>query len=111
MPSPIKVIDPLGYLEFLQLEAGAKLAITDSGGVEEETCVLKVPCVTLRDSTERWLTVKEGANILANNDPAMILDCVKTMLKRERNWKNPYGDGNSAKRIMEIVLNLYGNKE
>ena len=61
----IKVIEPLGFLEFLQLEANARLALTDSGGVQEETCILGVPCVTLRENTERPETVDVGANMLA----------------------------------------------
>ena len=58
----IRAIEPVGFLEFLQLEANARLALTDSGGVQEETCILGVPCVTLRENTERPETVDVGAN-------------------------------------------------
>jgi UDP-N-acetylglucosamine 2-epimerase (non-hydrolysing) len=61
----IRAIEPVGFLEFLQLEAGARLALTDSGGVQEEMCILGVPCVTLRENTERPETVNVGANMLA----------------------------------------------
>ena len=63
-PKGIRIIEPVGYLEFLQLEANSKLNITDSGGVQEESCILKVPCVTLRDNTERPETLEVGSNIL-----------------------------------------------
>jgi len=61
----IRAIEPLGFLKFLQLEANARLALTDSGGVQEEACILGVPCVTLRENTERPETVDVGANVLA----------------------------------------------
>ena len=65
VPEGTRLIEPLGYLEFLQLLNGAKLILTDSGGVQEESCILKVPCVTLRDNTERPETIDVGANIIA----------------------------------------------
>lgn len=65
----VEVVSPLGFLEFLQLEANAKLVLTDSGGVQEETCILGVPCVTLRDNTERPETLEVGSNVLAGTNP------------------------------------------
>ncbi|AGF96608.1 UDP-N-acetylglucosamine 2-epimerase [Methanosarcina mazei Tuc01] len=65
LPEGTRLIEPLGYLEFLQLESGARLILTDSGGVQEEACILRVPCVTLRDNTERPETVDVGANLIA----------------------------------------------
>ena len=100
----IEVINPLGFLEFLQLEANARLVLTDSGGVQEETCILKVPCVTLRDNTERPETIEVGANMLAGTDPEKILGCSKIMLNRGRNWENPFGDGKAGKRIVGIII-------
>lgn len=101
----IRTMEPCGFLEFLQLEAGARLILTDSGGVQEEACVMKVPCVTLRDSTERPETVEVGANIIAGEGfyPKIIAGAVETMLKAKRSWKNPFGSGDSAERILKIL--------
>jgi len=99
----VKVINPLGFLEFLQLEANARLVLTDSGGVQEETCILGVPCVTLRDNTERPETLEVGSNILAGTKPETILQSVKTMFSRENNWKNLFGDGRAGEKIVEIL--------
>jgi len=103
VPKGIELIEPLGFLEFLQLEANAKLVLTDSGGVQEETCILRVPCVTLRDNTERPETLEVGSNILAGVNQEKILESVKTMLSKERNWENPFGDGRAGKRVAEIL--------
>jgi len=96
------VIDPVGYLDFLMLEANARLILTDSGGAQEEACILKVPCVTLRTETERLETVEIGANIVAGRDPNNILKSVKIMLSRERDWINPYGI-NVSQKIVSIL--------
>ena len=100
----VRLIQPLGFLEFLQLEANAKLVLTDSGGVQEETCILKVVCVTLRDNTERPETLQIGSNILAGMNQEGILGSVKTMLNRERNWNNPFGDGKAGKNTLGILV-------
>ena len=99
----IRCIDPIDYLSFLQLEKHAALILTDSGGVQEEACVLHTPCVTLRENTERPETVAVGANILVGTDPKAISEGVRTMMERERTWQNPYGDGTAGKKIVEIV--------
>jgi UDP-N-acetylglucosamine 2-epimerase (non-hydrolysing) len=98
----VRLILPVGYLDFLQLEKSAGLILTDSGGVQEEACVLKVPCVTLRDSTERPETLEVHSNLLAGYNPLTILDCVAKMLGRS-SWRNPFGDGKSGKRIVKIL--------
>jgi len=103
IPKEIAFIEPIGFLDFLQLEANAKLVLTDSGGVQEETCVLKTPCVTLRDNTERPETLKVGSNILVGANPKRILKGVKKTMNKKRNWKNPFGDGKSGARIMKII--------
>jgi len=97
----IKAIEPLGFLEFLQLEAGARLALTDSGGVQEETCILGVPCVTLRDNTERPETVDVGANVLAGADALRMVDRAKRIMLQGNEWENPFGDGKAGKCIIE----------
>lgn len=104
VPKGVRIIDPLGYLEFLQLEANAKLIITDSGGLQEEACILKVPCVTVRDNTERPETIKAGINILAGTEPKKILQCAKEMVENKRNWINPFGDGQAGKRIVDFLI-------
>lgn len=103
IPKGSKLINPLGYLDFLKLEANAKLILTDSGGIQEETCILKVPCVTLRDNTERPETINVGSNILAGTNPQKILKCVSKMLNRKRNWKNPFGLGKAGEKIVKII--------
>jgi UDP-N-acetylglucosamine 2-epimerase (non-hydrolysing) len=101
----IRVIEPVGFLEFLQLEANARLALTDSGGVQEETCILGVPCVTLRENTERPETVDVGANILVGVASEKIMNGARRMLETDTRWKNPFGNGHTADRIIEIVRN------
>lgn len=103
MPEGINVVPALGYLDFLKLENNAKLILTDSGGVQEEACILKVPCVTLRENTERPETVEAGANVLAGTEPQNILEKTEKMEKKKRDWKNPFGDGKAGKRIIKIL--------
>jgi UDP-N-acetylglucosamine 2-epimerase (non-hydrolysing) len=105
----IEIIEPVGYLEFLMLEKNAELILTDSGGVQEEACILKVPCITLRDSTERPETVEVGANILVGSDKNRLIKAVEIMLKRDRDWINPYGDGKSGERIVKILIERMTN--
>jgi UDP-N-acetylglucosamine 2-epimerase (non-hydrolysing) len=95
--------EPVDFLEFLQLESNARLILTDSGGVQEEACILNVPCVTLRDNTERPETIDVGANVLAGTIPDKIVECSKTMMEREIGWNNPFGDGKAAARIIDVV--------
>lgn len=105
VPSFVKIIPPLGYLEFIQIQNNARLVLTDSGGIQEESCILKVPCVTLREKTERPETIDIGSNILAGTDENKILDCVNKMLKIKTNFENPFGDGNSSERIIKYLYN------
>jgi UDP-N-acetylglucosamine 2-epimerase (non-hydrolysing) len=101
--SRIRLMDPQDYLAFLRLEKCAALILTDSGGVQEEACILGVPCVTLRENTERPETLDVGANALAGTNPEAILAKASMMLASNRRWRNPFGDGQSAKRILDIV--------
>ena len=104
----VKMISPLDYLSFLYLESNAELVLTDSGGVQEETCILGVPCVTLRYNTERPETVEVGANVLAGADPDEIVKKTELMLNRKNRWKNPFGDGKAGKRIVQILVREIG---
>jgi len=103
IPPGLRLIEPIGFLDFLLLEANAASVLTDSGGVQEETCILKIPCITLRDNTERPETLQVGSNILAGTSPQRILDSVDLMLSKERNWRNPFGDGKAGNRIVEAI--------
>jgi len=100
----VMLVEPLDYLAFLQLESKAKLVLTDSGGVQEETCILGAPCVTLRDNTERPETIEVGANVLAGTNPDRILLSAREALSKKRNWANPFGDGNAGQKIMSRVM-------
>ncbi|MDQ1254502.1 MAG: hypothetical protein QG646_3756 [Euryarchaeota archaeon] len=105
----VKVIPPQGFLEFLQLEANAKFVLTDSGGLQEETCILGVPCITLRDNTERPETLEVGSNVLAGVDPSIILSHAKNAAKKKP-WINPYGNGTAAKLIVDVCKNAASEK-
>jgi len=100
----VALVEPLDFLRFLHLESNARLILTDSGGVQEESCILRVPCVTLRDNTERPETLEVGSNILAGSVPDKILECTQMMLARENQWRNPFGDGKAGRRITKIIM-------
>lgn len=104
VPDRIHTVEPLDYLDFLRLESAATLIMTDSGGVQEEACILGVPCVTLRDSTERPETVTVGANRLCPPDSGEIPAAVSTARSSERSWDPPFGDGTAGERIVEDVI-------
>lgn len=103
--SGVTLVEPLSYFDFLLLESSAKLVLTDSGGVQEECCVLGVPCVTLRNTTERPETLNVGANILGGVVASKILSSVKFSVSKFGRWINPFGDGETAKRIMDCMMN------
>ena len=100
------LIEPVDYLSFLKLIKNAGLVLTDSGGVQEEACILNVPCVTLRDNTERPETIEVGANVLAGTHAQEILEHSKNMYHTKRDWQNPFGDGTAAKKIIDICQEL-----
>jgi len=102
--SGIRILDPLGYLEFLDVMAGAALMLTDSGGIQEETTVLGVPCLTLRPNTERPVTVDEGTNRVVGTDPADVVDAVAAVIRNPPRGRVPHlWDGRAAQRIVEHV--------
>lgn len=98
------VLPPIGYLEMLALEKNAQLIFTDSGGIQEEACIIKVPCITLRDNTERPETVDVGANLVTGLEHSKILLSTENMLNIPKNWVNPFGDGTSSKNIIQKIF-------
>jgi len=102
----IKIIPPLSYFDFLCLMSNASIVLTDSGGIQEETTILGVPCLTLRNNTERPITLKVGTNILVGNNPKNIINKVRSILNNGKSRiKIPkYWDGKAAKRIVKILL-------
>lgn len=98
-----ELLEPVGYLAFLVLQSHAGIVLSDSGGIQEESCILKVPCVTLRTTTERPETIEVGANRLAGVKSRDILKSAEIMMKRPRAWSNPYGDGRSAERMLALI--------
>jgi UDP-N-acetylglucosamine 2-epimerase (non-hydrolysing) len=103
LPDGIVELEPLGFFEFLFLESEARLLLTDSGGVQEEGCILGVPCVTLRLSTERPETVEAGANRLCGYESKKIVSAALRALSTHSSWKNPLGDGKASRRIIDII--------
>jgi UDP-N-acetylglucosamine 2-epimerase (non-hydrolysing) len=106
----LRVIEPIGYLDFLKLMASARLVMTDSGGIQEETTILEVPCLTLRQTTERPVTVTVGSNRLVGSDPADILAAYRDL--RAGRWRQPrtpeLWDGGAAERIVEVLCRRLG---
>lgn len=103
--SKIKLIEPLGYLDFLRLYSGAKLVLTDSGGLQEETTVLGIPCLTLRHNTERPITIEMGTNVLVGTDPQKIERAAFDALSAEKKDTKipPLWDGRAAARICDVL--------
>lgn len=102
LPAGLRITEPIGYLSFLNLMKNARLILTDSGGLQEEACILGIPCVTLRDNTERPETVDVGANIIAGIEFAKIEKAISLSLGKSRNWSNPFGE-NVARKIVEYL--------
>ncbi|MBC8394656.1 MAG: UDP-N-acetylglucosamine 2-epimerase (non-hydrolyzing) [Deltaproteobacteria bacterium] len=100
----LEIINPLGYLDFLMLLSSCQLVLTDSGGIQEESCILGVPCVTLRQNTERPETIETGANYIAGTEPESILKGTQIMLNKASDWSNPFGK-NASQKIIDIVEN------
>ena len=99
--------EPSGYLDFMHLMANSKLVLTDSGGIQEETTVLGIPCITLRKNTERPVTVEQGTNLLASTDKNRVieksLDVINGKIKIESRIPELW-DGKAAERIVKILL-------
>ncbi|MCV0399546.1 MAG: UDP-N-acetylglucosamine 2-epimerase (non-hydrolyzing) [Nitrosarchaeum sp.] len=108
IPKGIKLLEPVGFLEFSKLEKNAFCCVTDSGTVQEDTCIFKVPCVTMRISTERSETIEVGSSIAAGVNMAHIMDAVDKMVNKKSNWKNPYGKPDFSKKMIKILEKLDG---
>jgi UDP-N-acetylglucosamine 2-epimerase (non-hydrolysing) len=105
VPGGIQLVPPAGYLDFIALQDAARVVLTDSGGVQEETTALGVPCVTLRDNTERPITVEQGTNVLAGRDPARIVATVNAVLDAPPAPRRPdLWDGRASDRIADVLL-------
>ena len=102
----LRMIPPIGYLDFLCLLSKATLVLTDSGGIQEETTALGVPCLTLRENTERPITISEGTNQLIGTDPAKIIAAAQSILAGNGKAGRipPFWDGHAAERIVDVLL-------
>lgn len=101
----INIIEPLGYIDFLGLMMSSRIVMTDSGGIQEETTCLGVPCVTLRENTERPVTEKEGTNIVAGVEREGIVDAIRLQMSRSFKKKMPRNwNGKSSERILAVLL-------
>lgn len=102
----LHLLDPVGYLDFLKLQATAKIVLTDSGGIQEETTILKVPCITLRNNTERPVTAAIGSNQVVGTDTEKIVAAYRIAVSGNRRQSQvpPLWDGHAAERIVKILL-------
>jgi UDP-N-acetylglucosamine 2-epimerase (non-hydrolysing) len=105
----LRLIDPLGYLDFLSLYSSAGLVLTDSGGLQEETTSLGIPCLTLRENTERPITVEMGTNVVVGTDTEKIIAAAKASLNgsgKKAGQQPPLWDGHTADRILDALLKV-----
>ena len=100
----IDLVSPMNYFNFLAHLKASKIAISDSGGIQEEACILRIPLVTVRNSTERQETIKIGSNILCKLHENDLFSSANKILKKKIKWRNPYGSGNSSVNVYKIIL-------
>ena len=101
----VHLVEPAGYLDFIALEASARIVLTDSGGIQEETTVLGVPCLTLRDNTERPITIDQGTNTLVGRDPDRIVEVALDRIEHGVPTRRPeLWDGRAGERIAEVLV-------
>jgi UDP-N-acetylglucosamine 2-epimerase (non-hydrolysing) len=103
----LRPVDPLGYVEFLGLMEGCRVVLTDSGGIQEETTILGVPCLTLRENTERPATITHGTNQLVGTDPGRVVDAwQRAQTAASAHRVPPLWDGQAARRIVDVLRQL-----
>jgi len=109
-PDGLRMVDPLGYLDFIHLEKHARLVLTDSGGIQEETTVLGVPCLTLRENTERPVTLTQGTNVLVGNSTERIVEEATRILRGGGAPRRvpELWDGNASERIVSVLRKIGG---
>src|SRR6185436_333974 len=103
----LRLIEPLGYLDFLSLYSGARLVLTDSGGIQEETTALGIPCLTLRENTERPITVAMGTNVIVGTDTSKIIAAANATLNgsaKKTLAPLPLWDGHTSERILDALV-------
>jgi len=108
LSSSITIVNSLGYLDFIKLVKNSRFVLTDSGGIQEETSFLNVPCLTVRENTERPSTIKLGTNNLIQLDEIKIINAISKLLRKKKqpNTQIPLWDGKSTERIVQIINNL-----
>jgi UDP-N-acetylglucosamine 2-epimerase (non-hydrolysing) len=107
----LKIIDPLDYVSFLKLIKNSKIIISDSGGIQEEACILRVPLITIRNSTERPETIIMKCNILSSANYNVLRKCFIKILVQKIKWINPYGAGNAALKSFDIIKKFLNKNE
>jgi UDP-N-acetylglucosamine 2-epimerase (non-hydrolysing) len=108
---PLMLTDPMGYIDFLSLTSHARVILTDSGGLQEESTALGIPCLTLRENTERPATVDEGTNRVVGVDPANIVAGYRAALGDSRPARLPaLWDGRTSERITTILASALGRR-
>ncbi|HLU47634.1 MAG TPA: UDP-N-acetylglucosamine 2-epimerase, partial [Planctomycetota bacterium] len=106
----VRVLPPLGYIDFASLMKGARVIVSDSGGIQEEAVVLGVPCLTLRENTERPITLEYGYNRLVKSETAAILDAIREALAADTisAARPPLWDGHAAERTVAVLAEVLG---
>ena len=107
----IQLLEPLGYLDFLNLMANSSLILTDSGGIQEESTILSIPCLTVRPNTERPITIEQGTNRLVDSDRNQIIQAINNILENpKRTSKTPdLWDGKASQRIVKIIVDWFNS--
>ncbi|MDC1175104.1 UDP-N-acetylglucosamine 2-epimerase (non-hydrolyzing) [Bacteriovoracaceae bacterium] len=103
IPKEVLVIKPIGHKDFLSLIKCSSLVVTDSGGIQEEACVLRTPCITLRENTERPETLDLVSNKIVGRDVNKLKEAVEYFKTGSLEWSSPFGDGKSAQKIIDII--------